>query len=80
MYCSTIPPQPDEKSLAGEPLRSVMPSYRGQFNRMRVTVHRYHCDVLMWLMIVEALLICPRLAKILVVAYRTPITDYRLPV
>jgi hypothetical protein len=80
VYCSTIPPQPDEKSLAGEPLRSVMPSYRGQFNRMRGVVHRHNCDVLMRLMIVEALSICARLAKMLLVAYRAPITDYRSPI
>ncbi|MDC0411159.1 hypothetical protein OAM23_02615 [Luminiphilus sp.] len=80
VYCSTIPPQPDEKSLAGEPLRSVMPSYRGQFNRMRGVVHRRNCDVLMWQMIVEALSICARLAKMLLVAYRAPITDYRSPI
>ena len=47
---------------------------------MRGVVHRRNCDVLMRQMIVEALLICARLAKMLLVAYRTPITDYRLPI
>jgi len=46
---------------------------------MRGVVHRRNCDVLMWQMIVEALSICARLAKMLLVAYRAPITDYRSP-
>ena len=57
-----------------------MPSYRGQFNRMRGVVHRRNCDVLMRQMIVEALSICARLAKMLLVAYRAPIADCRLPI
>lgn len=44
---------------------------------MRGVVHRRNCDVLMRQMIVEALLICARLAKMLLVAYRAPITDLR---
>ena len=47
---------------------------------MRGVVHRRNCDVLMWQMIVEALSICARLAKMLLVAYRAPIADCLLPV